>query len=209
MAATGHDLMQPLQVVTHALTRLRGAALDERDIFWLDAAMAQTKRINGGLSDLVRASTQEQRFLRQPVNLGDVLGEVQRAWSVSAMLAGVTLKVVIRDVFAVTDRERLLSIIGNLVCNAIKYSPGGRVVVGCRLRAGQVAVDVVDNGKGIAEPDQDRVFAAFCQLNPTAPGFGLGLSIVRDHCLALDHDLQLVSNLGRGSRFRVVLGQTL
>jgi signal transduction histidine kinase len=209
MAGTGHDLMQPLQIVTHALQRMDGTCLNERDRMWLEAAMVQTERIAGGLSDLIVQSTASSDAELRQVQLEPLFAEVARAWSATAALQGVGLRVRPAAGSVTSDHARLRSIIDNLIANAIKYSPAGRVLVGLRRRRGETVIDVVDNGCGIAEENRERVFAAFCQISSAAQGVGLGLSLVRDHCRALGHRVELASILGRGSRFSVYLGDSL
>lgn len=172
---------------------------------WLTAAVCQAERLAGGLRDLIgQANRQPQE--RQLVRLDTLLDDLQRVWSPVAATANVRLRVLSRAVSVRSEPNRLRSILDNLIGNAIKYSPDGRILVGWRIRSGLVAVDICDTGGGIAEVDQERIFAAFCQLDSSADGLGLGLSIVRDHCAALGHRLELMSRPGRGSRFRLILG---
>jgi signal transduction histidine kinase len=206
MAGTGHDLMQPLQVVSHALRRMDGPSLAGGDRMWLEAAIAQAERIAGGLSDLIAHSVAAPEGDLRPVALRPLLGEVAKAWSATAATQNVHLSIVPANGSVLSNHQRLRSIVDNLVVNAIKYSPSGRVVVGIRRRAGELVLDVVDNGCGIADDDLERVFAAFCQISSAAQGIGLGLSLVRDHCTALGHRIELASQLGQGSRFSVYLG---
>jgi signal transduction histidine kinase len=208
MAGVGHDLMQPLQIVAHALNRLDGLDLAERDRLWLRSALSQTERIAGGLRSLLHSPLCAPGATAR-VDLAALLGEAERDWSGAAALAGVGLRLRSRPVAIRSDPHRLRSILDNLIGNAIKYSPTGRILVGCRMHRGEVVLDVLDNGCGIALADQERVFAAFCQLDCATEGLGLGLSLVRDHCAALEHRIELASIPGRGSRFRVRLGRPL
>ena len=206
MAGTGHDLMQPLQIVSHALKRMDGSCLTERDRMWLDAAIVQAERIAGGLSDLITHSAAPPEADLRHIALAPLLADVARVWSVTAATQGVGLRVRPASGVVLSNQKRLRSIIDNLIVNAIKYSPEGRVVVGVRRRKREVVIDVVDNGCGIADHDHQRVFSAFCQVSSAAEGVGLGLSLVRDHCKALGHRIELASQLGRGSRFSLYLG---
>jgi signal transduction histidine kinase len=182
------------------------SCLTEKDRMWLDAAIAQAARIAGGLSDLIAHSTAAPETDLRPIALEPFIAEVAKAWSATAALQDVNLKVRPASGAVLSHHQRLRSIVDNLIVNAIKYSPAGRVVVAIRRRNGEVVMDVVDNGCGIADDDRDRVFAAFCQISSAAQGIGLGLSLVRDHCTALGHRIELTSQLGRGSRFSVHLG---
>jgi signal transduction histidine kinase len=208
MAGAGHDLMQPLQIVSHALQRMDGTCLNDRDRMWLEAAMVQAERIASGLSDLIIHSTALAEDELQQVQLAPLFADVARAWSATAAIQEVGLRVRPATGAVLSDHKRLRSIIDNLVANAIKYSPAGRVLVGVRRRRGETVIDVVDNGCGIADENRERVFGAFCQISSAAQGVGLGLSLVRGHCTALGHRIELASKVGRGSRFSVYLGET-
>jgi len=108
------------------------------------------------------------------------------------------------------DRNLLVTAVRNLLDNAVAYSPEGtRVSVGVRQRDDLVEVAVVDEGVGIAEADQERVFERFYRVDPARSrdtgGTGLGLSIVKH--VAADHggDVSVWSQPGRGSTFTLRL----
>ena len=120
------------------------------------------------------------------------------------------------------DRGKVQQILANLLSNAVKFTPeGGRVDVMARLiepagggLAEDFAIDVGDTGVGIAEGDQQAIFEKFRQgsvfqrddaMTREFSGTGLGLSIVRELCRLLGGDVELESQLGRGSRFTVTL----
>jgi CheY-like chemotaxis protein len=94
----------------------------------------------------------------------------------------------------------------NLISNAIKYTPSGRVTVGGRRRGGQFVLEVWDTGLGIPPSKQRIVFREFQRLDQgmkAARGLGLGLSIVERIGRVLKHPITLNSEVGRGSVFRV------
>ena len=120
------------------------------------------------------------------------------------------------------DQGKVQQILANLLSNAVKFTPeGGRVDVVARLvepagdaPAEEFALDVMDTGVGIAEGDQQAIFEKFRQgsvfqrddaMTREVSGTGLGLSIVRELCRLLGGDVELESQLGRGSRFTVTL----
>jgi len=119
------------------------------------------------------------------------------------------------------DQTKLLQILTNLLSNAIKFTPQGgiiRVGVAANLTDPQgvesFSFSVTDTGVGIAEHDHEAIFEKFRQINSTRDGdaltreysgTGLGLSIVRELCRLLGGEIYLSSQLGKGSRFTVVL----
>jgi CheY-like chemotaxis protein/anti-sigma regulatory factor (Ser/Thr protein kinase) len=107
-----------------------------------------------------------------------------------------------------SDRRLLRRLLQNLVSNAIKYTPNGKVLVGCRRRGEQVAIQVLDTGLGIHASKQKIVFREFLRLDPgakVARGLGLGLSIVERIARTLGHTLTLSSTPGRGTRFSLLV----
>ena len=101
-----------------------------------------------------------------------------------------------------SDRRLLRRLVQNLVSNAVKYTPTGRVLVGVRRRAARLVVEVWDTGLGIPLSKQKMVFREFQRLDQgakVARGLGLGLSIVERIGRVLDHPVTLTSEPGRGS----------
>ncbi|MDP3419128.1 CHASE3 domain-containing protein [Falsiroseomonas sp.] len=112
-----------------------------------------------------------------------------------------------------TDRLALEQILGNLLDNAVKYldpARPGRILVRARREAGLHAVDVVDNGRGIAQRDHSRVFELFRRSGPQdKPGEGIGLAHVRALARRMGGDIRLASRLGEGSVFTLLLPDVL
>lgn len=105
------------------------------------------------------------------------------------------------------DFRRALQILTNLIANAVRYSPpGGAVWIRCEREGDLAALIVADQGKGIAEADQQRIFEKFERVDPREPGgTGLGLYIARRLARAMDGDLAVDSAPGQGARFVLTL----
>jgi signal transduction histidine kinase len=125
------------------------------------------------------------------------------------------------EMILVQDQTKLLQILTNLLSNAIKFTPQGGII---RVAVTDSGLDkngvegfsfaVIDTGVGIAEHDHEAIFEKFRQINSSQDGdaltreysgTGLGLSIVRELCRLLGGEIQLSSQLGRGSSFTVTL----
>jgi len=113
----------------------------------------------------------------------------------------------------VNDRLALEQVFSNLLDNALKYlQPGrpGRIEIGVENAPHAVVIAVQDNGRGIAENDLERVFELFRRAGrQDRPGEGIGLAHVRALVRRLGGDITVVSKLGEGSTFRVLLPRIL
>jgi signal transduction histidine kinase len=106
------------------------------------------------------------------------------------------------------DPLRLHQVIENLVSNALKFSPsGGRVQVLVRVTDQGQTWEVSDQGQGIPEAEQGRIFERFyrAQAAKAKPGTGLGLAIVKHLCRLMGGEVTLDSRPGAGATFRVML----
>lgn len=206
LAVAGHDLRQPLQVLSLAMGKLgrrAGSAVERRDVVRAEKALDKLSSAFDTLVDAARLDSGglQVRLCRFPI--GDLLSEVRDEWLPAAEEKGLRLRTVPCGVVVESDREMLGTILHNLVGNAIKYTQKGGVVIGCRRRRGTVAIEVVDTGTGIPQDKIGLIFGEFAQLDPTHAGFGLGLAIVQGTAEILGHRLAVISDLGKGSRFAV------
>jgi two-component system sensor histidine kinase VicK len=104
----------------------------------------------------------------------------------------------------VSDGDRVLQVITNLLSNAFRWTPdGGRIELQLAASNGTVAVDVLDTGPGVPASQRARIFEAF--VSQDVDGTGLGLPIARELAVALGGGIELQSETGSGSRFRLVL----
>jgi len=107
-----------------------------------------------------------------------------------------------------SDPLMLRRILQNLLANALRYTPRGGVLMGCRIKGDNLCIEVHDTGTGIPEARQESIFMEFERGDTSAhdhAGIGLGLSIVRRFAAALGHEIRLRSQLGKGSMFSVTV----
>jgi two-component system CheB/CheR fusion protein len=106
-----------------------------------------------------------------------------------------------------TDPRLLEQMLRNLLSNAIKYTKTGRVLLGCRHRAGMLSIEVWDTGIGIAGTELASIFEEYRQLDNAARersrGLGLGLAIVKRVGDLLGHSVRVRSRAGLGSVFAI------
>ncbi|MGZ4355128.1 MAG: ATP-binding protein [Gaiellaceae bacterium] len=114
-----------------------------------------------------------------------------------------------RPIWIEGDHDRLSQVVGNLVANAVKYSPGGgEIAVRAGESEGKARLEVSDHGVGIPREDQALIFTKFYRGRAAAsgiPGTGLGLAIARELVHAHGGEIEFESELGRGTTFRVEL----
>jgi signal transduction histidine kinase len=111
---------------------------------------------------------------------------------------------------ALGDYRRVLQILMNLIGNALRYAPeGSTVALTIARERNRIRLTVTDQGKGIANEDQERIFERFERVDPGEPGgAGLGLYIARRLARAMDGDITVASSPGNGARFILVLPAT-
>jgi two-component system phosphate regulon sensor histidine kinase PhoR len=108
------------------------------------------------------------------------------------------------------DADALLSVLGNLLANAIRYTPaGGRITVGCGADQERAWATIADTGIGMAPEVRERIFEKFYRARDArdveAQGLGLGLYLVQELVQAHGGSVEVESELGQGTTFRVVL----
>jgi CheY-like chemotaxis protein/anti-sigma regulatory factor (Ser/Thr protein kinase) len=209
LAAASHDILQPLNAA-----RLYATSLVERDRDAGDASLAENidasldavEEILTALLDISRLDTGAMRPQWSSFRIEEIVRQLQREFGPVAREKGLTLGFVPSSLTVRSDRRLLRRLLQNLVSNAIKYTPSGRVLVGARRRNGRLVIEVWDTGLGIPASKQKVVFREFHRLDQgakVARGLGLGLSIVERIGRVLDHPVTLNSEPGRGSVFRV------
>ena len=171
------------------------------------------------LLDLAKIDAGKTEINLQPVRSADLFEEVAEALRLTAERKGLSLKLDYgrAPVEFVSDPRLLRQILFNLSSNAIKFTDRGDVVLGIALRqqadASELVMSVSDTGIGIAQDDQQHLFEAFTRLGNAAgdqrEGTGLGLHLTQKLVALLGGRIELDSELGKGSEFRVVLPEAV
>ncbi|MDF1790772.1 MAG: ATP-binding protein [Thalassobaculaceae bacterium] len=167
----------------------------------------KTKGYGRTLLDLnqIESGVIHPKIKRYPVN--DLLGRLKDGFSYGAMAQGISLQVMPCGLSIESDPQLLEQMVRNILSNAIKYTHGGRVLVGCRRRGATLSIQVWDTGQGIPEDQLQAIFEEYRQLdNPNRDrnaGLGLGLSIVQRLGQLLGHHIDVRSREGVGSVFSI------
>jgi len=209
IAAASHDILQPLNAarlyVTSLIERQR-AGEDGELVQNIDASLEAVEEIFAALLDISRLDSGAMRPEFSEFAVDDLLQRLAVEFAPLAREKGLDLVVMPCSLAIRSDRRLLGRLLQNLVSNAIKYTPSGRVLVGCRRRGSRLRIDVCDTGIGIPQSRRRAVFKEFHRLDHgarVARGVGLGLSIVERIARVLACEVVLQSAPGRGSRFSV------
>jgi signal transduction histidine kinase len=211
LMSVSHELRTPLTAIRGHVEALREGIVTEPDQIQssLDIVAAETDRLErlvGDVLDLAKLQAHRFTVRHEEVDLGRVLDHVHGAFAEEARRREIDYRVEAEGEapVIVSDGDRVLQVISNLLSNAFRWTPdGGRVDLQLAASNGAVRVDVVDSGPGIAAQDRERIFEPF--ISQDVDGTGLGLPIARELALALGGRVELTSEPGRGSRFRLVL----
>lgn len=208
MAGVGHDLLQPLQAARLFLSALAERSSDPA-VSQIDAALHSVEHLLGELLEVSKLDSGVTTASPEIFLLSDILQPLADEFSVLAAEHGLSLRFVRCSSAVHSDPVLLRRILQNFLVNAVRYTPKGRILLGCRRRDGALAIEVWDTGVGIPANKLSEVFVEFRQLEGTTPergqGLGLGLAIVERLAGLLGHRLTVRSTPARGSCFAVTV----
>src|SRR5205085_3794404 len=205
LAAAGHDILQPLNAARRYVTSLverQGGGEDARLVSNVDASLEAVEEILGALLDISRLDSGAMKPEVTTFRMDELMRQLEVEFIPLARAKGLDLAFVPSTLSVRSDRRLLRRLLQNLVSNAVKYTPQGRVLIGCRRRQGRLRVDVYDTGLGIPQSKQRAIFNEFHRLDQgakVARGLGLGLSIVERIAPVLDHRIEPQSKPGQRS----------
>lgn len=214
-ADISHELRTPLAAMT---TTLEVACRKPRSAAEYRATIDDCRGIAKQMNQLVERmlalawlDTGADINRPEPVEVGELVDGCITIGKPLAEVQGVTFKVQKPDrLTIVTDPGKLREVLMNLVHNAIEYNnPGGEIKVTAEKTATGVALEVADTGIGMTPEVRDKIFERFFRADPsrhaTGVHAGLGLAIVKEYVACLGGRLQVESEPGRGTKFRVEL----
>lgn len=206
LAQASHDLRQPVHAIGLFLNSLTqtGLAPEQRGIVdRIDRSLQGVAELFRSLLDISTLDSGAVTPTLEPVSIRQMFRLLEQQNQVSAGWAGVDLRFVRSDRVVLADKALLLTMLQNLVSNAIKYAPRGRVLIGCRRRGDRISIWVVDQGAGIAAEHLPRLFDEFYQVrklgSADTQGVGLGLSIVQRLGALMDLAAEIRSRPGHGT----------
>lgn len=210
LAAASHDLRQPMQALSIFHELLRSQVESDRGKDVLANAQRATEAMNMLLDALLDVSKLDASIVkpdRHAFHLQALIDEITQEFVALAEHKELRLDARPTDAIILSDPVLLGQVLRNLLSNAIRYTPSGRVLIACRRRRDQVEIGVFDTGIGIEANQHEAIFGEFYQIGNKErdrnKGLGLGLAIVDRIVRLLDHRLTLRSEPGRGSCFVV------
>lgn len=218
-----HELRLPITSIKgYADLMMSGMAgeLSEQQTQFVEVMQRNVKRMStliSDLSDINRVESGRMRFDLKDFDLSQVIEDVVDNLREGINGRSQTISIEIGDALPPVhaDPVRVSQILTNLISNANKYTPdGGHIQVkAVEEGVGETAVSITDNGLGITETEQDKLFTQFFRSEDAnvreQPGWGLGLSIVKRMVEAQGGTIAFTSKLGEGSTFYFTLPLTL
>ncbi|MHB8206569.1 PAS domain S-box protein [Mucilaginibacter sp.] len=206
-----HELKTPLTSL-NALIQVANAKLRNSGDAFLEGAMAkasmQVKRMSGMINGFLNVSRLEAGKIlieKQPFEIKDLLQEIldETKLTISSHVVNTSD---CESVSVNADRDKISSVVSNLISNAVKYSPKGKLVqISCRVSGDKVIVSVQDDGMGIKPQDLDKIFDRYYRVETDhtrhIAGFGIGLYLSAEIIKRHGGEIWAESERGKGSTF--------
>src|SRR5436190_2110557 len=194
--------------LTRPVLKLARAEDEEARGVSLEIVAEETERLSRLVNDVLDlAKLDARRFtvLQEEVDMEHLVERAYTTFNDEARRRGIDYRSELRaQPVLITDGDRVLQIITNLLSNAFRWTPdGGRIELGLGQENGNVAVSVADTGPGITPEERERIFRPFWSRD--GRGTGLGLAIANELAQALGGRIELETEVGEGSTFELVL----
>lgn len=215
VANVSHELKTPIGALGLLSEAILGAK-DQPDAVVKFATRMQNeaKRLTDlvqEIIDLSRLQSSDPLSKAFPVEVSEIVREAVSQAQITSEARGIYIEIgKIEDATVIGDRDQLIAAVHNLIENAVNYSPEDTKVSVVTIRKDNlIEISVTDQGIGIAEDEQNRIFERFYRVDPARSretgGTGLGLSIVKHVALNHGGDIKVWSKVGVGSTFSLIL----
>ncbi|MDX1399403.1 MAG: HAMP domain-containing sensor histidine kinase, partial [Oceanospirillum sp.] len=207
-AAASHDLLQPMNAARLLVSALRERTLAPADEGLVERVHLALENAEDLINDLLDISRLDQNAITPDLSsmqLNALLHSLDAEFQPVAQVKKLKLNILPTSLAVCSDSRLLMRILRNLISNAIRYTPEGRITVGCRRTPEHVLIQIWDTGDGIPADQLEMIFKEFQQLDQhrgkNRQGLGLGLAIVDRIARMLGHPVQVESLQGQGSCF--------
>ncbi|MGI8411277.1 MAG: ATP-binding protein [Solirubrobacteraceae bacterium] len=216
VATASHELRSPLTSIKGFVELLAHSPerMSARQREFVDIILRSTDRLVelvNDLLDVARIEADHMEISRRPIDVGEAVREIVEltAPRIAQKRQQLTVLVAPRLPLAYADPGRVRQIVGNLLTNAHLYTgEGGAIQIGVDADRAWIRIAVGDSGSGITEEESRHIFERFHRgsgAGPASPGTGLGLSIVKSLVELHQGRIEIESEPGRGTTFRVLL----
>lgn len=211
LMTVSHELRTPLTAIKGHVDALRDGLVDDPDLVAeslsiVAAEAVRLERLVGDVLDLAKLRAHRFTVQSEEVDMARLVEQAYGAFGDEARRRAIDYQLVEEGggPILVTDGDRVLQVITNLLQNAFRWTPDeGTVELVLRQGNGAVHVEIADTGPGIAPEEREEIFRPFHSTD--TQGTGLGLPIARELAEALGGRIELESSVGQGSRFRFLL----
>ena len=213
-----HELKIPLtSIMGHAELIQAGIAKDEKAREFAGVIQTDADKLLAMIDDIIALSRYSKNgaaeLQKTSFNLKDVAEKSVEGVRNIASLKGITIEEKLHSVPIVADREKIDTVITNLLTNAVKYNKrNGMITISTGIESGMATIRVRDTGIGVSKKDAARVFERFYVADKSRgknAGTGLGLALVKHIAIAHGGTVELISSIGNGAEFivRLPLGE--
>lgn len=210
LAATSHDLMQPLNAAGLFASALEQKITDPELRALTSNITSSLHAADDLLNSLLEVSRIDSGAIKPKLHsfrIDELISALDLEFTALAISRGLQFRKVDSTQLVYSDIRLLRRILQNFLSNAIRYTPAGKVLLGCRVRSGICRIEVWDTGVGVPYDKREEIFQEFRRVKQkqlvTDEGLGLGLAIADRLSRLLEHPIHLKSWPGKGSVFSV------
>lgn len=211
IATVSHELKTPISSINLSLKLLENdkvGYINEEQKQIIQTVRQQTGRLSKMVNELLDYSQAESGNIKlkiEKISVSDIIDYAAVAMVMIIAEKKIQLETEIDDnlPFINADIEKTVWVLVNLINNAIRYTPeNGTIKIIAEKQNGSVIVSVIDQGPGISDEDQEKIFSKFVQVgNQNPAGRGLGLAISKEFVISQGGDIWVESRIGKGSKF--------
>ena len=209
IANMSHEVRTPLNAIVGFSGLMVSASSEEERKMYADVIAENNERLLRLVNDIFDLSQIESGT---EFDANDLLRELEGIFKTKLNNSSVELvcEAHIQPIMMYSERERIIQVLSNLLHNAMKFTASGEIRFGCRLEGmEEVYFFVSDTGIGIPEEEQKKIFSRFIKLDREMQGTGLGLTLSQTIIQNLGGNLELDSEINRGSTFSFVLPRVI